>query len=351
MYSIIFPTYNVASFLKEAILCIKAQTYEDWELIIVDDASTDKSYAIAAKEAKDDDRIRVLRHEKNRGVSAARNTGMDAAKGEYILFLDPDDTVEPYLLSVLKKEPGKPDVILYSFHENYFEGDVLKYSRRHCAKNRHLTAAKDIHDEVLFLERETLLGYPWNKAYRLSFLREHGIRFEEITHIEDILFNLDVMEHCKSLTTLKAPLYHYRNSGQIRLTGKYLPNYFVLQKKRVGAFLTQQKRWAAEEQNPARLREARVLCSGIYFRSFLSFFEREIAHKTKKNEILLRAKKECNSPLFLELCTALPKGKSTALLYAPLAKGNVKAAYRRAKLIHEVKNRFPFLYARLKQKR
>ena len=361
MYSIIFPTYNVASFLKEAILCIKAQDYPEWELIIVDDGSSDDSYRIAAEEAGKDSRIRILRHEKNRGLSEARNSGLDSARGEYVLFLDPDDTVEPTLLSSLNQAMKRKtsaagqglscDVLLYSFSEDYYNGDTVKYRKLHRTENRRLLRPAAIHEAVLSLEQDTMLGYAWNKAYRLAFLREQGIRFRTVPHIEDILFNLEVMEHCRSLVTMKAILYHYRNSGQARLTGKYLPEYFALQKQRIGTFYELQKRWAEEDDDPGRKERARTLSSGLYFRSFLSFFEREIDHGTKKKDILTQGEEECKSPLFTEFKDALPKGRSTALLYAPLAKGNVKAAYRRAKLIHEVKRRLPFLYARLKQTR
>ena len=88
-----------------------------------------------------------------------------------------------------------------------------------------------------------MYGYPWNKAYRLDYLRDHGIRFPKITHIEDIMFNIAAFEEIASFALLPEVLYHYRNQGQVRLTGKYLADYLELQKMRIRAFLEQQCRW------------------------------------------------------------------------------------------------------------
>ena len=94
--SVILPLYNYGKFLSEAVKSVKAQTFEDWEIIVVDDASTDDSAAVAEKLAKDmGGRMRVIRNEKNRGVSCSRNTAVRAAGGEFIAFLDPDDAWAP----------------------------------------------------------------------------------------------------------------------------------------------------------------------------------------------------------------------------------------------------------------
>ncbi len=93
--SIITPAYNAALLLPDTILSVKQQTFTDWEMIIVDDCSSDSTYEVALNFAANDDRIKVLLHEKNLGVSMARNTAIDAARGDFIAFLDSDDKWMP----------------------------------------------------------------------------------------------------------------------------------------------------------------------------------------------------------------------------------------------------------------
>ncbi len=91
MISVITPAYNAAACIAETVASVQKQTYTDWEMIIVDDCSSDDTYAVAQALAAQDERIKVVRHEKNQGVAAARNTALDLAQGDYVAFLDSDD--------------------------------------------------------------------------------------------------------------------------------------------------------------------------------------------------------------------------------------------------------------------
>lgn len=95
LVSIIMPAYNAASYIEKAIASVQAQTYTDWELIVVDDCSTDATAEIAGVFARQDERIRLIRNERNRGVAAARNAGLAASSGCYVAFLDSDDSWYP----------------------------------------------------------------------------------------------------------------------------------------------------------------------------------------------------------------------------------------------------------------
>ncbi len=98
LVSVITPAYNAAHFLEEAVKSVQNQTFSDWEMIIVDDCSTDETFSLAQRLAENDQRIKVLRNKKNSGVAATRNKAMDAATGEYIAFLDSDDLWLPQKL-------------------------------------------------------------------------------------------------------------------------------------------------------------------------------------------------------------------------------------------------------------
>ena len=117
-FSVVMPTYGVDKYIGKAIESIQNQTYSNWELIIVNDCTPDKSAEIATGYAKQDSRIEVVHHEKNRGLSAARNTGIEHAKGEYIWFMDPDDFVDIDVLekvyASIQKNPA--EIIVFGLH-------------------------------------------------------------------------------------------------------------------------------------------------------------------------------------------------------------------------------------------
>ncbi len=106
-FSIVMPAYGVEKYIDRAIQSIQNQTFGNWEILVVDDCTKDGSGRIAEKYASEDSRIQVIRHEVNRGLSAARNTGTRAARGEYIWFMDPDDYVDHTLLAQVYASIGK----------------------------------------------------------------------------------------------------------------------------------------------------------------------------------------------------------------------------------------------------
>ena len=128
MISVIVPVYNVGLYIEDCIKSILAQTYNDWELIIVNDGSTDNTVDLVAEFIKIDKRISLI-NQKNAGVSAARNTGLLAAQGQCVAFLDGDDFWEPQFLTetVAAKEKSKADVVYCGFNRLYSNGYIRKY--------------------------------------------------------------------------------------------------------------------------------------------------------------------------------------------------------------------------------
>ena len=120
LVSIVIPIYNVEKYLNECVDSVIVQTYHDLEIILVDDGSTDNSGKLCDEYKKIDDRIKVI-HQKNGGLSAARNTGMDSAIGEYLYFLDSDDYIEPQTVERLVDtiEQEKADIVLFDGYVVY----------------------------------------------------------------------------------------------------------------------------------------------------------------------------------------------------------------------------------------
>ncbi len=174
--SIIVPVYNAAAHLNECVKSILAQDHPDWELILVDDASTDSSPALCDRLAAEDGRIRVI-HAVHGGAAAARNRGIEAAKGGYICFIDSDDTVEPDYLSYLYEMAAGYDAdIACCGHDEPFGG--ARTSRPDNIESISPCSLRDL------LYQRGLMSVPWGYLYRRGLWDE--IRFPEGTEAEDM---------------------------------------------------------------------------------------------------------------------------------------------------------------------
>lgn len=333
------------------------QSYDNFEVIIVDDCSPDNSADIARSFINRDDRFMYIKHPENQGVSAARNTGIEHATGDYILFLDPDDLYEKNLLRVCAAalERNPVDLLVYSFTEDYrnYESGKIEYMKGITLElldyDDDMLTTNDpvtIHRLAMQMEEITMLGYPWNKCYKTSVIKNNNLRFQKIKHVEDILFNCDMLDFTESLTILNDVLYHYRNQGQMRLTGGDIDDYFELQKIRVKRIFDQQQKWKTCDF------EALGILSKEYFRSFQSAMVRQLETKTKTDEILKWCKNEAATPIYKEMRKYLPDNSRTIkMLYKPLAEGMFGTALKRARLMEYTKHYFPGVFNRAKQLR
>lgn len=175
MISVIIPFYNVEPYIEKCILSVKEQTYQDFECILVDDGSPDNSYALALKAIGNDSRFRIIRQQ-NKGLGGARNTGIEASKGEYITFLDSDDYLDNNFLEIAYEELVKNDAdcVCCAFRRLDTEGNVLFESK---PKKR-----LEIKEENI---RHVLLNRP--AAHKKLFKRKlwENIRFPEKLYFED----------------------------------------------------------------------------------------------------------------------------------------------------------------------
>lgn len=202
--SIIVPVYNAEPYLHRCIDSIITQDYEDYELLLIDDGSSDRSGKICDNYAKENNHIIVI-HKSNGGVGSARNVGLDNAKGEWVLFVDADDMLEPQsignILPLSDKQINLHSVadlyvlahesrgITYSLQEGIFEGPRLK----------------EFFAETLW---EHVMRTPWAKLYRRDVIGD--LRFDESTNIgEDTIFNMHFYSKVRSVCSSKVLLYHY----------------------------------------------------------------------------------------------------------------------------------------------
>lgn len=203
--SVVIPVYNTEKYLKRCIDSVVAQSFTDWELILVDDGSYDNSGKICDDYAARDKRI-MVKHQKNGGVSKARNIGLGSATGEYVTFLDSDDWLDSNAFAIyhdiVSTPPQSVDIIKCGYHKDYDDGHQEDITI--CDK-----ITIDSPTEMFVKTEETqYYGFLWNEVIKRSVIG--AIRFDEdLCWCEDHLFSLQVFSHCRSMVMLPNKLYHY----------------------------------------------------------------------------------------------------------------------------------------------
>lgn len=204
--SIIVPVYNASEYLSRCIESILNQGDPSFELIIVDDGSTDTSLAIARHYEQIDSRILVI-HQTNSGASAARNAGLDCAEGDWILFVDADDWILPNSLACITESPDS-DLIFFGFNEWNVGLQSVK-----CITKESFDASDDIDTNLtrLFTSSEAFFGFTFNKFYRKNLIDKYNLRFDtDLLIKEDEEFILRYCRYIKSLFISSATPYNYR---------------------------------------------------------------------------------------------------------------------------------------------
>lgn len=226
--SIIIPVYNVEAYLERCIYSITRQTYQNLEIICVDDGSTDHSCSLLDKFAAQDDRIKVI-HNPNQGVALARNTALNIASGSYIGFVDSDDYVSPdyYAKLIAAFEDPRVDIATCGYFKD-IDGTV------NAVKNRRTVPDIPLSTKEFFpymYERDHYLGvasYLWTRLIRRELIynpdQSLSLSFQPYTCNEDILFIAEVSIRCNYIQYIDDPLYYYvqRNSSITHNTASLL---------------------------------------------------------------------------------------------------------------------------------
>lgn len=207
LFSIIIPVYNVEKYLRACLDSVIAQSFQEWEAVCVNDGSSDGSLTILEEYAAKDGRFRVV-NQPNGGLSAARNAGMDAVKGDYILFLDSDDWLEPNALEVLASNLDGEDMLCFS-GRRFFESDG-KYRLPDRLEKRIYPSGMDYYNENALLHRDFAFVCVVLRLYKRSFLVENGLRFKEGILHEDDLFTPLACCYARNVSVIEDCLYNYR---------------------------------------------------------------------------------------------------------------------------------------------
>lgn len=263
-YSVIIPVYNVEKYIDRCLKSIISQNYDDLEIIVVDNGSTDSSGSICDTYANEYSNISVY-HIENHGVGSARNFGLSKARGEFIYFVDSDDYLVGNLFAdFADKLVSDLDLVVFSYY-NSFEEDLTEKSRTEKSLPFKGSYDKDGFIKIfkeLFLS--DMLYTVWNKIYRREFLLENNLSFEQYELGEDVRFNLDVYRKVNKIYLSQDSYYVYvigRNGSAMSGYNPKRLQYQLQELKLVDKLLED---WHLDNSNLDNNVKARILMSNIY---------------------------------------------------------------------------------------
>lgn len=199
--SVIVPIYKAEVYLHRCVDSLLSQTFQDYEILLVDDGSPDRSGEICDEYAKKDSRVRVF-HKENGGVSSARQCGIDNARGEYTIHADPDDWVEPEMLDELYKKAKEDDadMVICDFYVERREN--TKYVKQEPSSLNHEVVLRELFQQ--------LHGSCWNKLVRRACYKEYGVAFpKDLNYCEDFIVCVSLLNRAIKISYLHGAYYHY----------------------------------------------------------------------------------------------------------------------------------------------
>lgn len=200
--SVIVPVYNVEKYLTRCIDCILNQSFTDFEVLLIDDGSTDQSGKICDSYSEKDSRIKVF-HQANKGVSSARNLGLDYIQGDWLTFADADDYMEENWLQDFYIHAKEADIIFQNAIWHYQDGNI--FCRSICVDDN-----LSYKEKLAILYPKNFLGYIWATLFKTSLVKQHHLRFNsQFSFKEDRDFVLRYCKYAKSLKVLPCRNYHY----------------------------------------------------------------------------------------------------------------------------------------------
>lgn len=359
LFSLVMCIHGVEDYVYAAVTALLEQDFKDFELILIDDETADRSMLRALRAAGNDERVRIIHNKENLGLPASRNRGIDASRGRYIAFPDAEDTALPGYLSAAANaiKTTNSDVIVEGVTEDFFNrrGDI-SYSKRHIPESAHFPAMQtegvgifkddDRPHVVQFLEKYDLMHHIYTKFFKRELIGE--TRFETKQHYsEDFFFTLEMLEKAQSICVLADTFYvykrHLRRQKQLSLTK--------------GTFIERHRRIAAsqlhQEENNIDTLASRQFLGALYMRYIMAELARmqdPAADKTKEERQNWFAFLH-EDPLFdlLVAQTSPDKHVTPRLYHALLTSGWKTGAFWVARAVAFLKSFGPGNYARTQE--
>ena len=343
--SIIMPVYKVEDYVGKAIESIQAQTLEDFEFLIVDDGSPDRSGEICDEYAKRDPRIQVI-HKENGGAPSARNTAIDIAKGKYMYFMDSDDWAEPTMLEdmyQLAERDNAQLVVAGFFIDTYYSETEYRTDHFVCESGIYANA-NEFRANAYKLFDKNLLYTPWNKLFRSSYLKENHLKFPQ-TFWDDFPFVLSVIRNIERVTVTANEYYHFIRARAESETTAYRPGMYEKREEEHGWMVDLYQYWNVHDG------ASREMLARRYIERFMGCVENltnpkcDLTYGEKRKQVKkMLAKRRVDQTLKL----ARPRSAYMKILLVPIRWKNVTLTLLEAQVITWVKTKNTKLFAKLK---
>lgn len=224
--SVIMPVYGVEKFVGKAIESILSQTLTEFEFLIVDDGTKDRSGIICDEYAAKDSRITVI-HKENGGAPSARNAAIPLAKGKYMYFMDSDDWAESTMLEDMYNlaEQNNAQYVVTGYYIDTYYSDTEYVSQEQFQPDEVFSSQQDFRKNAYRLFDQNLLYTPWNKLYLSEYIIENGLLFPDVFW-DDFPFNLSVIKDVERVVVSENKYYHFMRARAESETAKYRPDMY-----------------------------------------------------------------------------------------------------------------------------
>lgn len=343
--SIIMPVYKVEEYVGKAIESIQAQTLTDWEFLIVDDGTPDRSGEICDEYAAKDSRIKVI-HKENGGAPSARNMAIEIAKGEYFYFLDSDDWAEPTMLedmyNLAKRDNAQ--LVVAGFYIDTYIGNGQFMTDNYVVEDAVYPDKETFRKNAYKLFDKNLLYTPWNKLFEAKYVMENNLRFPT-TFWDDFPFNVSVVRNVERVTVTSKQYYHFLRARTESETAAYRPGMYEKREEEHGWMVNLYNEWEVKDEASEEMIARR------YVERFIGCVENitnpkcEMTEKEKRAEI----KKMLANPRVSKMVkVAKPRSTYMKIMLLPIKWKSTFLTYLEAKVITYVKTKNTKLFTKLK---
>lgn len=320
--TVIIPVYNAEKYIKLCFDSIINQTFSNFEVIIINDGSTDNSLEICNEYYKSDKRFKIYNF-KNQGAAKARNAALDLATGEYIFFVDADDWLEKEALSNHIKEIKDVDLVIGCSHNCYFKDDKLLYKKReYFYKEGKYLNKNNVREMYIDIATNGVSHAPHNKMYKKRLIDKYHIRFPDRRKYEDLAFNNQYIDKVNSLSIINSYDYNYRVSNLKGVALKLPDNMFEIFTDVNNELITLLKSWNVYDYKSEKMLKSKYItevasCINNTYNPNLDYNFKKRYHYIKSiinTDKVQEACKYVDSSKFVNIISKLIKHKAIVMI-------------------------------------
>lgn len=346
--SVIMPVYGVEKFVGKAIESILSQTLKEFEFLIVDDGTKDRSGIICDEYAQKDSRITVI-HKENGGAPSARNAAIPLAKGKYMYFMDSDDWAEPDMLEDMYNlaEKNNAQYVVTGYYIDTYYTDTEFVSQEQFQPDEVFASQEDFRKNAYRLFDQNLLYTPWNKLYLSSYILENGLRFPNLFW-DDFPFNLSVIKDVERVVVSQNKYYHFMRARAESETAKYRPDMYEKREEENEWLQGLYKYWGIDDANSKEFLARR------YIERFIGCVENitnpDCTLKGKEKRAIIKEMLK-NPNVKNSLNGTKPNSLYMKVMLIPYRLNSPSLIYIESKVITYIKRNYVKVFAKLKAKR